>query len=188
MSLFAIVTVLATAAEEGEHAEPSGLDLVLPAFAELLWGLICFAILFFLIWKKAMPALNRMLEERAASIQGQQQAAESERQQAEQVRRQYESQLADARSEAGRIIEEARGQAERVRADIVARAEAEADQIKARAREDAQADRGRLVSDLRHQVAAMSVDLAGKIVQRELDPERHRALVDQYINELSGLS
>ena len=185
MSLFAMFTLLA-AAEEG--AEPSGLQLVLPATAELIWGIVGFAILFFFVWKKALPALNKTLEQRATAIQGQMTAAESERQQAEQVRRQYESQLADARSEAGRIIEEARGQAERVRVDIVARAEAEADQIKARAREDAQADRGRLVSDLRHQVAAMSVDLAGKIVQRELDPERHRALVDQYINELSGLS
>ena len=184
MSALATFTVLATEA----HEEASGLDLVLPDFAELLWGAVCFFILLLLVWKKALPALNKTLEERATTIQGQQEAASKEREEAEQLKRQYEQQLADARGQATGVIDEARQQAERVRSETIARAEQEAQQIVQRAREEAEAERGRLIVDLRGQVATLSVDLASKIVQRELDPAQHRDLVDQYINELSGLN
>jgi F-type H+-transporting ATPase subunit b len=184
MQVVATIFVLAT--EAGEEA--SGLDLVLPDTAELIWALVGFALLMVVMVKKVFPALNKMLDERQAKIQGQIEEAESQRQEAEQLRRQYAEQLADARGEANAIVEQARSDAERVRADVTSRAEEEANQIRTRAREDADAERGRVIQDLRGQVATLSVDLASQIVQRELDPERHRALVDQYINELSGMN
>lgn len=185
MSVIAQVMILA--AEEGAE-EASGLDLVLPDFAELLWGAIGFFLLMGILYKFVFPSLGKMLDERSAKIQGQMEQAESERQEAEQLRRQYEEQLADARNQGNTLVEEARAQAERVRADVLAKAEEEAQQIRERARADVEAERGRIVQDLRGQVATLSVDLAGKIVQRELNPEQHRDLVDQYINELSGLN
>ncbi len=184
MQVVATIFVLAT--EAGEEA--SGLDLVLPDTAELLWGLVGFALLMVVMVKKVFPAMGTMLDERQAKIQGQIEEAESQRQEAEQLRRHYEERLADARSEAGGIVDDARAQAERLRGDIVAKAESEAEQIVTRAREDIAAERGRLVQDLRGQVATLSVDLAGKIVQRELDERQHRALVDEYIDQLSGLN
>ena len=176
------------AATEAPHEEPSGLDLVLPATAELLWGLVGFALLMAILFKFVFPKMNTMLDERSAKIQGQMEEAESQRQQAEQLRRQYEEQLADARNQGNTLVEESRAQAERVRADVLAKAEEEAQQIRDRARADIDAERGRIVQDLRGQVATLSVELAGRIVQRELNPEQHRQLVDQYINELSGLN
>lgn len=178
-------SLLVLATEAGEEA---GSIQLLPDFAELLWGLVGFALLMALMSKFAFPHLNRMLAERQAKIQGQLEEAESVRQQAEELRRQYEEQLGDARNRANEIVEEAKTDAERVRGEIVKRAEDEAAQILAKAREDVEADRGRFVSELRGQVAALSVELAGKIVQRELDATQHQALVDQYINELSGLN
>jgi F-type H+-transporting ATPase subunit b len=184
MRYYATLPFLVLAAEEGGD---TGLQL-LPDFAELLWGLVAFSLLMAFLFWKVFPKLNQTLDERAAKIQGQIEEAESQRQQAEQLRRQYEEQLADARSQGNTLVEEARAQAERVRADILAKAEEEAQGIRERARADIDAERGRIVQDLRGQVATLSVDLAGKIVQRELNPEQHRALVDQYINELSGLN
>jgi len=178
--------VLVLAVEGGEEA--SGIQLLLPALPELVWGLISFAILAAVLWRFVFPALGRVLDERAAKIQGQIEDADEQRRQAERLRRQYEEQLAGSRDQAAQIVEEARRDAERLRADTVARAEAEAEQIVARAREDAESSRARVVADLRNQVTLASVELAGRIVQRELDPERHRALVDQYINDLSGLN
>lgn len=174
------------AVEEGEGG--GGLGTVIPALPELVWGTVAFVLLMIVMFKFAFPNLNKMLEERQAQIQGQMREAERTREEAGQLRAQYQSQLADARNQANDIVEDARTQAERLRADILARAEEEAQQIVARAREDVHAERGRLVQDLRGQVAALSVELASKIVQKELDPAQHRALVDQYINELSGLS
>lgn len=179
---------LLLAAAEGAEKGGGGLQTVLPALPELVWGLISFALLMFVMAKLAFPKLNEMLAERQAKIAGQLEEAESVRGQADQLKAQYAEQIASARGEANAIVEEARQQGERLRADIVARAEEEAAQIVARAREDVEAERGRLVQDLRGQVAALSVELAGKIVQKELDPNQHRTLVDQYINELSGLN
>lgn len=172
------------AAAEGADGELQ----LLPDMAELLWGLVAFALLMAFLFWKVFPGLNRTLDERAALIQGRMEEAETTRQEAEQLRMQYNEQLADARNQSNQLIDEARADAERLRAEILARAEEEATQIKARATEDLAAERGRLVQDLRGQVAALSVELAGKIVQRELDPAQHQALVDQYINELSGLN
>lgn len=169
-------------------AETTGINNILPDAAELVWGAVAFVLLFLFLAKVAFPKLNATLDERGQQIQGQITEAEQARAQAERLRVQYEEQLADARNQANQLIEEAREQGERLRQDIVARAEDEAAQIVARAREDVDAERGRLVQELRGQVAGLSVELASKIVQRELDEERHRELVDQYINELSGLN
>lgn len=182
MQLLLVIQALAVEEEAG------GSVSLLPDLPELIWGAVAFLLLFLVLKRFAFPSLNQALEERAANIQGRMEAAERERQHAEQTRRQYEEQLSDARGEANRIIEEARAQSERMRAEIIAKAEEEAAGIAARSREDVEAERGRLVQDLRGQVAALSVELAGKIVGRELDEASHRSLVDQYINELSGLS
>jgi F-type H+-transporting ATPase subunit b len=184
MHTFATILLATEAAGE----EAGGLDLILPALPELIWGLVGFALLAAFLWGRVFPAVNKVLDERAARIQGQIEDADEQRRQAEQLRRQYEEQLASAREQAAQIVDEARRDAERVRGEVTARADEEAQQIVARAREDAEASRARVVQDLRNQVALASVELAGRIVQRELDPERHRALVDQYINELSGLN
>ena len=67
---------------EAEEAG-SGVDLLLPATSELVAGVAAFAIVFFFVWKWALPALNTTLEERAASIEGQIEAAEATKAEAE---------------------------------------------------------------------------------------------------------
>lgn len=180
----AVLGAIVLAAADGEEA--SGLDLVLPAQAELIWGIVGFALLFAVIYFKAWPSLNAMLESRRTEIQGKLEDAETARQEAEQIRRQYNEQLAEARNEAQRIIDDAKQQAERLRGDIVAKAEEEAEQIRQRARVEQEAERARLLQELRGQVAAISIDIASKIVDAEVDQARHDQLVDSYIRQLSS--
>lgn len=172
-------------------AAESGADeslQLLPETAELIWGIVAFALLFALLARVALPQLNAMLEDRRAAIQGKLEEAEQIRTEAEGLRRQYQEQLRDARSRANEIVEDARADAERVRDQRVRDAESEAQAIRERAREDAEAERARLVQQLRSQVATLSVDLAGRIVHRELDEEQHRTLVDDYIEQLSSMN
>ncbi len=164
-----------------------GVELI-PEAPELIWGFVAFALLMAVMFRFVFPKMNTMLEERSAKIEGQISDAERARVEAEEYKRQYETQLAEARTQAEEILEEARAQAERIRAEAASRGEEEAQQIVARAREDIEAERGRLVSELRGQVAALSVELAGKIVEKEIDADQHRTLVDRYINELSGMN
>lgn len=174
--------VLATAAEEGG----SGLTIILPAAAELVYGAIAFTIVFVVLNKLALPKMNTMLEERREAIQGKMEAAEAQLAEAAKSKADYEASIADASGEAARIIDEAKAQAEQVRANLVEQAEAEAAAIRERARADAASEHDRTLSELRSEVGAMSVELASKIVGKELDASTHQALVDEYINNLSG--
>jgi F-type H+-transporting ATPase subunit b len=159
-----------------------------PEWPELVWGALSFLALFILLSRYALPAMNRMLDERRARIQGQLEEAENIRHEAEELRRRYQEQLKDARTTANEIVDQARADAERVREQKVREAEEEAQAVRQRARNDAEAERSRLVQQLRTQVAALSVDLAGRIVHRELDEEQHRTLVDEYIDQLSRMN
>lgn len=184
MMIFA--QLLPIAAEEAENGE-GGLEILLPATSELIAGIIAFAIVFFFIWRYAVPAINRALEQRQAAISGQIEDAEKAKAEAESLLSDYKAQLAEARAEANRIVEEARDDAEQVKSDIVAKAEEEAVQIREKAREDAAAEKERALTEARSEVGDISVDLAGRIVGESLDAQAHRELIDRYLADLERL-
>jgi F-type H+-transporting ATPase subunit b len=173
------ITVLAAAESAG------GIDL-LPVWSELIWGSVAFLILLLGMMKFVFPKLNETLEERSAAIQGKMEAADAKLQEAEASKADYEASIAEARGEADRIIAEARATAEALREEARNRAEAEAAQILERAEASVAAERERVISELRGQVGSLSVELASRIVGRELDGATHEALVDDYIAQLSS--
>ena len=154
--------------------------------SELVVGAISFAIIFFFIWKWVLPRVNALLDERRQKIQGELEKAEETRRTADQELADYRTQLAGAREESNRIIEEARRTAEQLRADIDARAERESAAIVARAQEEIRAERDRVFQELRAEVADIAVGLAGRVVGQSLDPKAHQRLIDEYIDEVAG--
>lgn len=172
-------------ATEAAESGGGGLSIILPAAAELVYGAISFAIVFWLLSKVAFPRLNTALDDRRAAIQGKLEDADKALAEAEQAKAEYRASIGDAKGEANRIIEEAKQTAESLRRDIVAKAEAEAQQIVARAQQEVAAERDRALQELRAEVGALSVELAARIVEKELDPSAHQHLVDQYIQNLS---
>jgi F-type H+-transporting ATPase subunit b len=182
----ALITAFVVAQEQVEETnEPADLY---PHANELIVGAIAFAVLFFFVWKWVLPRLGRLLEERRQKIQGSLEEADKARRDADQLLAQYQQQLRDAGTEAGRIIEEARKTAEQMRKDLLARAEDESRQIVARAQEEVRGERDRAVQALRRQLAEASVELAGRVVGETLDRERHLRLVERYIDDVVGMS
>ena len=181
--------LLFAAEETTEHAdEPSGIDLVLPDMAELLWGAVAFLFVAWFLGRKVWPKIQEAVEAREQRIQGDLEAAEQAKNSAQSELEQYRAQLADARSEANRIIEEARQQAEQVGKDVRARAEKEAEAIVARAAETIAAERTRTIQELQGTIAAISIDLAEKVVGRSLDNQTQREFVDAYIRDVAGMT
>ncbi len=176
-------TVLAQAEEEAE-----GIDLLLPDSSELIAGVIAFLIIFAVVWKYALPTLNKTLEARQEAIVGQIRDAEETKAQAESLLADYKTQVEGAQGEANEIIEEARVTAESMRTDIVSRADAEAASLLDRARSDVAIEKDRAAAALRQDVANLSLDMAEKVVAGSLDRDAQAALVDQYLDELDGLS
>jgi F-type H+-transporting ATPase subunit b len=181
-----LAQTLLIAAEETEEGS-GGLEILLPPLNELIAGIIAFAIVFFFMWRFAVPAINRMLEQRQAAIAGQIEDAEKARREAESLLADYRSQMNRAKAEGNRIVDEARQQGEQVKADIIAKAEADGEQIRAKAREEAAGEKARALAEARSQVGDISVDLAGKIVGESLDEKAHRSLIDRYLADLEKL-
>jgi F-type H+-transporting ATPase subunit b len=182
--LNAATSVLLAAEEEGG----GGIDLLLPATSELIAGIIAFAVVFFFIWKWAWPAINRSLENRQQAIGGQLKEAEATKLEAKSLLDDYRAQMADAKAEAGRIVEAARAQAETVRTDLVAKAEAEAGQIVGKAREDAANEKARALQEARQEVADISIDLAEKVVGENLDRAAQQGLIERYLADLERMA
>jgi F-type H+-transporting ATPase subunit b len=159
---------------------------LIPGGNEIVWGGAAFVILLFALWKFGLPPVRNMMKRREERIRDDLERAERARTEAEEELAQYRHQLADARNEAARIIEEARQSADEVKRQIRSQAEAEAAEIRARAQEDARLAAERVGADLQHQVADLSIELAERIVERNLDRETQLALVESYIDQIGG--
>jgi len=161
-------------------------SIVTPATPELIWGSLAFLIVLGVLVKFAFPTMKKTLADRQAKIRDDLEGAEAAKAEAERERDDYRQKIQDSRQEAVEILEAARGDAERVRADIIARAETEANDIKARANEDIRLATERAQADLQASVKDLSIELAEKVVEHNLDADTQRALIDNYIAQVGS--
>ena len=175
--------LLAAEAAENKPGNP-----ILPDTNELIWGTVSFLILFILMRQLAYPMVRKAMEARTERIRQNLDDAERLKTEAQTILDQYQAQLNDARNEANRIIEEARQTADQLRRDLMQRAEAEVAELKQRTQDDINAARDRTLSELRADVANLALDLAEKVVSRNLDRDTNMALVDSFINQVGSSS
>lgn len=158
---------------------------VKPEISELIWAGVFFIVLFVIIAKIALPKLNATLAAREAALSGKLTQADQAKADADALLAEYRAKLADAQSEAGRIIDEGRRTGEGIVAEARSRAEAEAQTIVSRAQSDVAAERDRAIAALRAELAGLSIDLASRVVGKSLDSDAQRQLVDSYIDDLT---
>jgi F-type H+-transporting ATPase subunit b len=170
----------------GEHEGVEAPNPILPATNELIWGGLSFAILFVAMVKWGFPAVNKAMAARADRIREDLDTAAAAKTEAETMLGDYQRQLADAKNEANRIIEEARQTADQLRKDLMARAEAEVNELRQRNREEIEAAKARTLAELRSDVTTLALDLADKVVAANLDRTTNTALVERFIAEVEG--
>ena len=175
--------ILAAESEEGGD----GLDLLLPATEELIAGIIAFLIIFLVVRQFALPALTETLDRRQAAIKGELAAAEEQKAEAAQLLADYQQQVAGAREEANRIIEDARKDAESVRADVTDRANAEAQEILDKARSEAGVEKARALAEAQSEVKNISIDIAEKVVGANLDRNAQDGLIESFLADLDRM-
>ncbi len=184
-------------AEECIHLLEEGKDVdacqeapspIMPAMNELIWGALAFITVFFLLGRLAYPAIKKTMDARTEKIRDSLDDAERTKAEAQTILEDYQRQLNDARNESNRIIEEARQTADQLRQDLTQRAEAEVGELRRRAQEDIAAAQQRAIADLRSQVSTLAIELAEKVVERNLDRDTNVALIESYINQLESTS
>jgi F-type H+-transporting ATPase subunit b len=159
---------------------------ILPPLNELIWGSISFVLVFLLLRKLAWPGIKKGMEGRTERIRADLAQAESVKTEAEQVLAEYRSQLADARSESGRIIEEARQTADSMRRDLAAQAESDIAEMRRKAAADIEAAKAQAIADLRGEVASLAIGAAERVVEHSLDCETNTALVESFISQVGA--
>jgi len=164
--------------------EKSGLFLILPDVSELIWGAVSFVVIVFLVYKFAMPALDRTLEARRGAVVAQLEDAEQAKQTAERLWETRQRELDEASGEADRIRDAARSDAEAIRQEAIDRAEAEAAQIAERARAEAQNEYARIREEARREITTLSLDIAERVVGSQINAAAHQQLVDDYVRDL----
>jgi F-type H+-transporting ATPase subunit b len=163
-------------------------DAILPKPAEFIPALISFAIVFFILSKYAWPAISDMLDKRAETIREGLERAEAAKIEAERLLEEYKQTMADARREAGTILQQAKQSAEAQRVEATAKTQAEIDGMLTKARESIEGERRAAVASLQASVAELSVAVAGKLIGGELTDEEHRKVIERYVSEAGSLN
>jgi F-type H+-transporting ATPase subunit b len=153
-----------------------GLDLrtvLVQAFGFLLLYILFRAFL----WKPILGLLSARQDEVAGIYTD----ADQQRAAAEGARKDYEVRLAKADEESRERIANALAQANAMKDEIINSARDQADRIVVAGRENVRREMEKAQVEIRDSAARMAVDVAGRIIQREMDPAAQRALVDQFI-------
>lgn len=174
-----LIGFLRAAAEEGAAAGPFAVNPGL-----IIWTLVVFGILMFVLAKTAWPAILRQVEEREQRIADQIAAAEKANAEAQRLLAEYQQQLANAREEAREIVAAGRQAGEKLREEMVAKGRREQEELLERARREIALERDRALAELRREAVELSLAAASKVLERNLDTEADRKLVQDYLNAL----
>jgi len=184
-AVFAILTLtlspaIARASEAGVNVIPNNIGLQ-------LWVLFTFLVMLALLAKFAFKPIAQALERRGQIIKQSLDDAETSRAEAKKLMEDYQKQIAAARIEAGKVVEEARVLGEKVRKEVVANAQTESTALVQRAQEEIQRQKDKGIQELKETVAGLSVQIASKVIEKEINEATHRQLVEDLIKDLSKI-
>lgn len=164
------------------------MSLITPEFGLLFWMVIIFGAVFFVLAKFGFPIITDMVHKRSDHIADSLKAAEQATERLAGLAEEQARLIEQTRLEQSRIISEASETRDRIVAQAKEQATEEAARIIDHARVEIAAERESAIRDIRRQVALLSVDVAEKIVRKELDAEAGQMeLVDRLIDEASGV-
>ena len=185
---FASALALATVAVPAPAFAEGGIEILIPKPAEFFPALVAFLIIWFVLAKFVWPKALGMMDERAARIKNDLDAAAQTKIAAEEERSNAETIVSDARRQASDIILEARRDAESERARILAAAQDEATNIIDKAHANTTAERDAMLADAAESIANLSVQVASKIIGESLDAEAQLKLAEKYVEEAGNLN
>jgi F-type H+-transporting ATPase subunit b len=151
-----------------------------------IYTFVVFAILMLLLWKFAWGPIAKGLDARESAIAKMIEDAKVASETASKQLQQYELKLAQASEEAGRIIAEARRSADEVAANIRSEAEAAAQKERDRAVADIETAKNQALREIAQKSVSTAVDLAGKIIRREVREADHQALIAESLSRFQS--
>ncbi len=160
------------------------MDLVTPGIGLIFWTTLFFLILLFILGKFAWPAILTAIRARNESIRQALDSAEKAKEEMAKLQADNKKILSEAKAERDAMMKEAKQLKDNLIADAKEQASIEARKLVANARESIQAEKKAAINDLKVQVANLSLDIAEKILKKELeDSKAQKELINTLINE-----
>lgn len=153
----------------------------------LLAQIVNFAILLGLLYLVAYKPIMRMLDERSRKIKESMEQTEYIKEQAARAQAEAEKRIAAAGAEGQEIVVKAIRSGEEMRQKTAQEARQEAETLIARARAEIQRERDQAIDELRAAFADLTIRAAEKVIDRSLDKEAHRQIIDKVLEESTTL-
>ncbi len=152
------------------------------AILTVLNFILLIAVLAAILWK---PML-KFLDERARKIEESLKLAEENKRRSEEMMLEHDQIIKEARVKATEIVDKAMSNASNESKEHLDQAKEQAQNIVEAARNEILMEAEKIKSDLRHEVASMTIDLAGKVLEREISPEEHKELISRNLDTMSS--
>lgn len=161
------------------------MNLITPEFGLLFWQTITFLVLLLLLSRFAWKPIMSSLREREETIEGALRSAELARVEMTKLRADNERLLDEARAERDAMMRKAQQTADIIVEEAKNKAAAESNRIVESARAAILSERQAAIDDIRRQVATLSVDIAEKVIRRQINGDtQQRQLVDQFVKDI----
>lgn len=151
-----------------------------------IWSAVNIIILFILLKIFLFKPINKIMDERTRSIQEDIDSAKKSREEAEALKQGYAEDINEAKAEAQKIIMKAHEDAEAEKAVILQKSQEEADQLVSDANKAIESKRKRVLAQAQTQIADLAIEAASKIIGENVDDEKNRRLVDEFLSEEEG--
>ena len=148
-----------------------------------VWTILTFLLLFFLLTKFAWKPLLKALAEREEKIRSSLEKADEAQQKLERLGAEGEEIIGKARAEAQSIVSDGKKASEKVRGEIETKAKEKANTIVAQAEKQITAEKEKAISDIRSEVAALSIRIAEKIIRKNLSQKDNMALINESLDK-----
>ncbi len=150
----------------------------------IFWTWTTFFIVLAILATKAWGPMIKALENREAGIRDALAAADKARQKADEMTARYEEEVQKSRQEAQNMMAEARSTADKLRADLEENAKRQAEGLLQKAQDQIAADRERAMREVKEAVVDLSLQIAGKVLERNLSSDDNKKLAEQSLQQL----
>ncbi|MCL1942155.1 MAG: F0F1 ATP synthase subunit B [Candidatus Azobacteroides sp.] len=162
------------------------MSLLLPDTGLLFWMLLSFGIVFFILAKFGFPVITKMVDERNDYIEKSLQHAKEADEKLAAVKTESEAILAEARNAQQRMLEEVADLRKKLIEEAKQKAGIEADKVMETMRASIRREKEDAVHEIRSQVVSLSVEIAEKIIRKNLEPDaEQKELIDRLLNEVN---
>lgn len=168
------------------HEEVGAIPTVKQGVVTGITAVIVFLLVLAVLGAKVWPAITKGLDERAAKIRSEIEAAEAARKQAKDALASYEKSLSEARAEAQQMLDKAKADQQKLTAELKAKADAELSAMKEKAKFEIESAKRAAVAEIYAEASNLATSVAGKILAREVNAGDNQRLVQEAVAELAG--